>query len=193
MQSFSLYWIITCVNNNKTRQFLQQSPTASLRNNQFHFHPAHPPPTTTCDQPAGCQGLNLSFSGSKTGEARQRGARRGCPGQQQWGGHQAGAGMSGALQQPAEQQRKSFCDFRQALAWRQLSQIISVQSAQASWLPIGEPLVSRHLKIIIIGQTIITGTTVTSSWCPNLVLCSTMEEDSSGHHSTQAFLSLCLS
>lgn len=124
---------------------------------------------------------------------RERGARRACPGQQLAGGHQAGAGMSGALQQPAEQQRKSFCDFRQALVWRQLSQIISVQSAQASCLPIGEPLVSRHLKIIIIGQTIITGTTVTSCCCLNLVLCSTMEKDSGRHYSTQAFLSLCLS
>lgn len=123
---------------------------------------------------------------------RERGLRRACPGQQLAGGHEAGAGMSGALQQPAEQQRKSFCDFRQALVWRQLSQIISVQSAQASCLPIGEPLVSRHLKIIIIGQTIITGTTVTSCWCWNLVLCSAMEKDSGSHHSIQAFLSLCL-
>lgn len=179
--------------NNKTSQYLQQSPTAFLGNNQFHFHPAHPSPPTTCEHAASCQGLNLGFSGSKTGEERERGARRACPGQQLVGGHRAGAEISGALQQPTEQQRKSFCDFRQALVWRQLSQIISAQSAQASCLPIGEPLVSRHLKIIIIGQTIITGTTVTSCWCLNLVLCSTMEKDSGSHHSIQAFLSLCLS
>lgn len=194
MQSFSLYWIITSVNDNKTSQFLHQSPTASLGNNQFHFHPAPPPPTTTCEHAAGCQGLNLGFSGSTTREDGERErTEESCPGQQLAGEHQAGAGMLGELQQPAEQQRKSFCDFRQALVWRQPSQIISVQSAQASCLPIGEPLVSRHLKIIIIGQTIITGTTVTWCWCPDLVLCSTTEKDSSGHHSIQAFLSLCLS
>lgn len=46
---------------------------------------------------------------------RERGWRRACREQQLTGGDEAGAGMSGALQQPAEQQRKSFCDFRQAL------------------------------------------------------------------------------
>lgn len=190
MQSFSLYWIITSVNDNKTRQFLQQSPTASLGNNQFHFHPACPPPSTTCELPR----VKARLFGKRNRRGMtERGLKRCYPGQQLAGGHEAGAGMSRALQQPAEQQRKSFCDFRQARVWRQLSQIISAQSAQASCLPIGEPLVSRHLKIIIIGQTIITGTTVTSCWCLNLVLCSTMEKDSSSHHSIQAFLSFCLS
>lgn len=66
MQS-SLYRIITSVNDNKTSQFLQQSATASLGNNQFHFHPARPPPSTTCEHAAGCQGLSLGFLGSETG------------------------------------------------------------------------------------------------------------------------------
>lgn len=166
----------------------------SRGNNQFHFHPAHP--SSQYYLQACCQLPRVKpwlFRKQNRRGMRKRGVRRACPGQQLAGGHQAGAGMSGALQQPVEEQRKSFCHFRQAPVWRQLSQIISAQSAQASCLPIGEPLVSRHLKIIIIGQTIITGTTVTSCCCLNLVLCSTMEKDSGGHYSIQAFLSLCLS
>lgn len=72
MQSFSLYWIITSVNDNKTSQFRQQSLRASWWNNQFHFHAARPPPSTTCEHAAGCQGLNLGFWGSKTGEEWER-------------------------------------------------------------------------------------------------------------------------
>ena len=46
---------------------------------------------------------------------------------------------------------------RQALWWRHLANIMLQQSAQASCFPIGEHHVSRHQKIIIIGQIFTTG------------------------------------
>lgn len=48
---------------------------------------------------------------------------------------------------------------KQAMWWCHLTNIMLRQSAQASRFPIGEHHVSRHQKIIIIGQTTTTGAT----------------------------------
>lgn len=60
---------------------------------------------------------------------------------------------------------------RQALWWRHPTYIMLQQSAQASCFPIGEQRVSRHQKIIIIGQAITTGATGIHCLSTNLAGC----------------------
>lgn len=60
---------------------------------------------------------------------------------------------------------------RQALWWRHPTYIMLQQSAQASCFPIGEQRVSRHQKIVIIGQAITTGATSIHCLSANLAGC----------------------